>query len=117
MELMDIDTTRSVEHMASISFSCVVSASPTPAVTWLKDGTPLLESENVLIEENMTAGFTEQAEVALNSTLTLVTVTAADSGQYWCRAENMHHKEEMKTKYQLTVLDSPGRTNTIIAVS
>ena len=104
MELTNVQ--RSVKHMASTSFSCIVSADPITLVTWFKDGIPLLKSAKILIQVMVTADFTKQARVTINSTLTLLALTAKDSGQYWCKAQNTLVTKEMEAKYQLIVQNS-----------
>ena len=97
-----------MEVMGRISLWCVVGTDSSTLVTWIKDGHLLQGSEEVLIQVTSTvADPTQKVEMILTSTLTLIAVSAEDSGQYWCRANNSLVAREMESKYQLTVQDSP----------
>lgn len=90
----------------SISFSCIVSGQPTPNVTWLKDGQPLLKDPmDYTVNNSFVTGCFRRGdpEEPLNSTLFLSRLVKEDSGVYTCRAENKLGEAEMRTGYALEV--------------
>lgn len=65
----------------TLSINCPISGTPTPEVTWLKDGQKINVSRDVNIYENFT--------------LTLQRATVSDSGRYKCVIENIAGKDSM----------------------
>ncbi|KAM8746417.1 hemicentin-1 isoform 1-T1 [Acanthopagrus schlegelii] len=60
----------------STSLVCDVTGSPTPVVTWYKDGTPLVASNSIQILD-------------MGKTLRLLEAATADAGSYSCKAINI----------------------------
>ena len=66
----------------SVSFYCIVEASPPPTIVWLINGTVLdVASEGNVFEKD--AGL-----ITVNSTLNLLKIDLLDIGQYSCNASN-----------------------------
>ena len=62
-----------------VSFSCSVTGSPIPRITWLHDNNVISNSDSITITT---------LEQTLNTTLVISNVQQSDSGDYQCRAEN-----------------------------
>lgn len=65
---------------------CKISGSPTPTITWLKDGQPLQPSDNVTI----------QSEPDGTQTLQFNSAQLTDKGSYTCQATNIGGTTEVK---------------------
>ncbi|XP_063851932.1 neuroglian-like isoform X3 [Scylla paramamosain] len=83
-----------------VQLECTVSSFPSADVSWYKDDEPILGAANTRI---LTTDLKE--EFGVQSTLTVVSVTSEDLGQYSCRAENTVGKEEKSI--QLTIKSPP----------
>ena len=94
----------------SVSFSCIISAQPSPDITWLKDGKPLSEQKDPA-EYDIDVTTVPGSEVAVNSTLVLFALTSEDSGRYSCRGENTLAEVELAGEYRLSVIGqtTPGK--------
>ncbi|XP_075872115.1 hemicentin-1 isoform X2 [Nelusetta ayraudi] len=65
----------------STSFLCDVTGSPTPVITWYKDGIPVVASSNIQILD-------------MGKTLRLLKASTADAGGYSCKAINIAGSSE-----------------------
>ena len=65
---------------------CKISASPTPTITWLKDGQPIQPSDNV----------TPHTEPDGTQTLVFKSTQLIDKGSYTCQATNIGGTTEVK---------------------
>jgi hemicentin len=65
---------------------CKISASPTPTITWLKDGQPVQPSDNITI----------QTELDGTQTLLFKSSQVTDKGSYTCQATNIGGTTEVK---------------------
>ncbi|KAM3620522.1 uncharacterized protein V6R79_024924 [Siganus canaliculatus] len=76
--LQDSETPENVSLVLSQSTSllCDVTGSPTPVITWFKDGTPVVTSSSLQVLDQ-------------GRTLRLVKATTADAGSYSCSAVNI----------------------------
>ncbi|XP_068599564.1 hemicentin-1 [Brachionichthys hirsutus] len=91
----------------SASMVCDVTGSPTPVITWYKDGTPVVASGNIQIHE-------------MGKILSLLKASTADAGRYSCKAINVAGSTEKD--FYLDVLvpptieesDSPGDVSAIV---
>ncbi|XP_071815928.1 uncharacterized protein [Apostichopus japonicus] len=63
---------------ANVTLTCQVSGVPKPNVTWFRDGLELTQDDGAL-------GFTEE-----DGSLSIISVTQSDAGDYHCQAENSH---------------------------
>ena len=68
----------------SATFSCNISAEPTPTVTWEFNGTEIVDGSkyNIMITSDVTA-----------TTLTVSNLMVNDTGTYACHVENVHGNE------------------------
>ena len=83
----------------SVSFSCIVEASPTPNITWLVNGTVVdVDSEGSVT--STTSG------ILTNSTLSLTMLDFNDTGNYSCMASNFlaEVRSNTSTEIALSVL-------------
>lgn len=62
-----------------VTFSCSVTGSPIPSITWLHDNNTISNSDSITIVTQ---------EQTINTTLTIASVQQSDTGNYQCRAEN-----------------------------
>ena len=62
-----------------VTFSCSVTGSPIPSITWLHDNNTISNSDSITIVTQ---------EQTVNTTLTIASVQQSDNGNYQCRAEN-----------------------------
>ena len=63
----------------AVTFSCSVTGSPIPSITWLHNNNAINSSDSITITTQ---------EQTLNTTLTISNVQQSDIGNYQCRAEN-----------------------------
>ncbi|XP_051232997.1 hemicentin-1 isoform X2 [Dicentrarchus labrax] len=77
-DFRDSETTGNVSLVLSQSTSlvCDVIGSPTPVITWYKDGTPVVASNSIQILD-------------MGKTLRLLKAVTADAGSYSCKAINI----------------------------
>ncbi|XP_054980117.1 LOW QUALITY PROTEIN: hemicentin-2 [Sorex araneus] len=76
-----------------LTLECDASGSPTPKVTWLKDGQPFLEARGHRVQDGV-------------QTLHFPGIQEQDSGTYSCRAENQ--AGSIQRDFQLLVLVPPA---------
>ncbi|KAI8485784.1 hypothetical protein Bbelb_364940 [Branchiostoma belcheri] len=76
--IKELESLHAVQGSAVI-FECEVTGSPTPAVTWYKDGQPLVEDGDHIHYESRDDG---------TFLLTIIDVQNQDVGTYTCRASN-----------------------------
>ncbi len=94
---------RTLVHMSSTSFLCIVNGVPPPEITWFRGDQQLHVTTRISIT-TQPSGLTDPA---INSTLTLHMLTNKDNGHYWCKAENKLASVDSKQGYELIVMD-PG---------
>ena len=63
----------------SFTFSCSVTGSPIPSITWLHNNNVISNDDSITITTQ---------EQLVNTTLTIANVQQSDTGDYQCRAEN-----------------------------
>ena len=62
-----------------VTFSCSLTGSPIPSITWLHDNSAISNSDSITITTQ---------EQMVNTTLTIASVQQSDTGNYQCRGEN-----------------------------
>ena len=63
----------------SFTFSCSVTGSPIPSITWLHNNDVISNDDSITITTQ---------EQLVNTTLTIANIQQSDIGDYHCRAEN-----------------------------
>ncbi|VDO56555.1 unnamed protein product [Haemonchus placei] len=82
---MHLINPREVSEGSELILACVVTGTPHPKITWLKDGKRLLMTEKEATYDNGVC------------TLTIASTILTDSGNYICEAENIHGKAQSET--------------------
>lgn len=83
----------SVAQGGKVKIKCKVAGSPTPSVTWLKDGRPLRNEIRISIRNRRR-----------RSILRLSDAQARDAGKYTCRAINVLGEQSQTTSISVRVL-------------
>ena len=103
-------TTSTRDSRQMISFNCTADGVPTPTILWLRNGTPLLISQNPrfsVSSNTMRPGLRPDITESRRSVLTISELSERDSGRYSCKATNeIGMTAELRAPYQLTV--NPG---------
>ncbi|VDP02270.1 unnamed protein product [Heligmosomoides polygyrus] len=81
---------REATEGAELVLSCIVTGTPRPKISWLKDGKRLAMSGKDASCDNGVC------------TLTITSTALTDSGRYTCEAENIHGKARSETAVTIT---------------
>lgn len=84
-----IPVNKQVVIAQSLTLECKAAGNPPPVLTWLKDGVPIKDSENIRIE-------------AGGKKLEILSALEVDGGQYICVAASVAGEKEIK--YEVDVL-------------
>ncbi|PIO69851.1 immunoglobulin I-set domain protein [Teladorsagia circumcincta] len=87
---MHLVNPREVPEGAELILTCVVTGTPHPKITWLKDGKRLSMTDKDATYDNGVCN------------LTIASASLADSGNYSCEAENIHGKARSETVVNIT---------------
>ncbi|XP_073903349.1 hemicentin-1 isoform X3 [Castor canadensis] len=87
-----IPVNKQVVIAQSLTLECKAAGNPPPVLTWLKDGVPIKDSENIRIE-------------AGGKKLEILSALEVDGGQYICVAASVAGEKEIK--YEVDVLVPP----------
>ncbi|KAK6029157.1 immunoglobulin I-set domain protein [Ostertagia ostertagi] len=87
---MHLVNPREVPEGTELILTCVVTGTPHPKITWLKDGKRLSLTDKDATYDNGVCN------------LTIASATLADSGSYACEAENIHGKARSETVVNIT---------------
>ncbi|KAK5984897.1 hypothetical protein GCK32_008606 [Trichostrongylus colubriformis] len=87
---MHLVNPREVPEGAELILTCVVTGTPHPKISWLKDGKRLSMADKDATYDNGVC------------TLTIASACMADSGSYTCEAENIHGKARSETVVNIT---------------
>ena len=93
----------------SVTLNCTADGYPLPVITWWKDGVQLNNSANKYqISVTNSSGFRSSVYpgiMQVESNLTVLNLTRADSGNYTCRAQSAGSNEtELQPRYSLVVI-------------
>lgn len=77
-----------IKQSSHVTLTCVVQSNPASQITWLHNNEHFLNASNQIVDTI----FSNKSVTVLRSRLTLVNVTARDSGEYTCVANNSNNK-------------------------
>ena len=81
-DITQFPSNKTVIQPANASFTCAANAVPLPTIQWMRNGTTLSSGSdyNIVITNN--------SATSISSTLTVVSSTPLDAGEYYCVANN-----------------------------